>query len=76
MKRAQDGSDIKGLSQSFSWTMEIAPNDQRSHGGSVPAKFRRVLSPYVVWIIHTQPASKHLMLLKRKPIDQGYQWFR
>jgi hypothetical protein len=55
--------------------MEIAPNDQGSHGGSVPAKFRRVLSPYIVWIIHSLPASQGLMLLKGKPIDQGDQWF-
>jgi hypothetical protein len=41
----------------------------------VPAKFCRVLSSYVVWIIHTQPASQGLMLLKGKPIDKGYEWF-
>jgi hypothetical protein len=56
--------------------MEITPNDQRCHGGSVSAKFSRVLSPYVVWIIHAQPARKGLMLLKGKPIEQSYQWFR
>jgi hypothetical protein len=75
MKRAKDGPHVKGLGQRFSWSMEIAPNDQGSHGGSVPAKFRRVLSPYIVWIIHSLPASQGLMLLKGKPIDQGDQWF-